>query len=166
MRYIDTFFNIIMDICVLLAKILLVGMTALVCVSVFSRYVLNRGLKWSDEVSMLLMVYFGFISIAYGVKEHLHLSVELFFNMFPAKLQALCARATMIIVVLLGCMMTVFGVKLVQSTMNNVMTSTRWPSATLYAVVPVSGALIAYYAFTEVIGYHSVYKERVRECHE
>lgn len=160
MRYIDTFFNIIMDICILLAKILLIGMTALVCVSVFNRYVLNRGLKWSDEVSMLMMVYFGFISIAYGVKEHLHLSVELFFNMLPTRLQSLCSRVTMAIVSLLGCMMAVFGVKLVQSTMNNVMTATRWPSATLYAVVPVSGVLIAYYAFAEVIGYHSVYKKK------
>lgn len=159
MKYIDTFFNIIMDVCIMIAKILLVGMTILVCVSVFYRYVLNKGIKWSDEVSMLLMVYFGFISIVYGVKEHLHLSVELFYNMFPEKIQNVFQKITMSMVALLGIMMAIYGSLLVKSTMNNVMTATRWPSATLYGIVPVAGVLIAYYAFIDVIGYKSSYRK-------
>lgn len=159
MKYVDAFFNIILDICLFIAKVLLVAMTLLIFVSVFYRYVLNRGIKWSDEVSMLMMVYFGFISIAYGVKKHLHLSVELFYNMFPKKLQAICSKVTTAIVALLGIVMAVYGVKLIQSTMNNVMTATRWPSATLYMVVPVTGVLIAYFAFADTIGYQSIYKK-------
>ena len=153
MKKIDTFFNFLMDACIFLAKILLVAMTALICVSVFYRYVLNRGIKWSDEVSMLLMVWFGFISIAYGVQQGLHLSVEVFFNLFPQSVQKILAKITTAIVSLLGVMMAVYGVLLMQSTMHNVMTATRWPSATLYAVVPVSGILIAYFAFADCIGF-------------
>lgn len=159
MKTLDTFFNVLMDVCIFVAKILLLAMTSLICVSVFYRYVLNRGIKWSDEVSMLLMVWFGFISIAYGVKQHLHLSVEVFFNMFPPRLRRILNKCTTAIVCLLGIMMTIYGALLMQSTAHNVMTATRWPSATLYAVVPVSGLLIAYFAFSDVVAYQSTYKK-------
>ena len=158
MKTLDIFFNVLMDVCIFVAKILLLAMTILICVSVFYRYVLNKGIKWSDEVSMLLMVWFGFISIAYGVKQHLHLSVEVFFNMFPFILQKIFTKLTTAVVCLLGIMMAIYGVLLMQSTAHNVMTATRWPSATLYAVVPVSGLLIAYFAFADVIAYRSTYK--------
>lgn len=153
MKMIDRFFRHFMNVCIWIAKLLLLAMTILVCISVLYRYILNRGITWSDEVSMLLMVWFGFISIAYGVKQKLHLSVELIYNFLPASVQRICSKVTMAIVSVLGILMAVYGVLLMQSTMHNVMTATRWPSATLYAVVPISGILIAYFAFAQCIGY-------------
>lgn len=153
MKIIDRFFRCFMNVCIWVAKLLLLAMTILVCISVFYRYILGRSITWSDEVSMLLMVWFGFISIAYGVKQKLHLSVELIYNFLPATLQRIFSKVTMAIVSILGILMAVYGVLLMQSTMNNVMAATRWPSATLYAVIPVSGILIAYFAFAQCIGY-------------
>ena len=109
---------------------------------------------------MLLMVWFGFISIAYGVKQKLHLSVELIYNFLPATLQRIFSKVTMAIVSILGILMAVYGVLLMQSTMNNVMAATRWPSATLYAVIPVSGILIAYFAFAQCIATRNKKTER------
>lgn len=74
MKYIDAFFNRLLDLCMILAKILLVVMTIIICIHVFYRYVLNRSIRWSEEITMMMMVYMGFFSIAYGVKHRLHCS--------------------------------------------------------------------------------------------
>lgn len=155
MKYIDAFFNRMLNLCILIAKLLLAGMVAIICVSVFYRYVLNKGIKWSDEVSMLFMVYFGLISVAYGVKHRLHLSLELFFNVFPVPVKQVCTKTANAIMSILGVVMAVFGTILIQSTMGNVMAATRWPAATLYAAVPVTGILISYFSFADLIGYQS-----------
>ena len=107
MKIIDRFFRCFMNVCIWVAKLLLLAMTILVCISVFYRYILGRGITWSDEVSMLLMVWFGFISIAYGVKQKLHLSVELIYNFLPATLQRIFSKVTMAIVSILGSVMAV-----------------------------------------------------------
>lgn len=158
MKYIDWFFNALLDFCIIIAKIMLVVMVLIICIHVLFRYAFNMGIKWSDEISMMLMVYFGFISIAYGVKHNLHLNITIFFNMFPKIIQLIITKLTHIIIFSIGFVLMFFGFNLIQSTINNVMTATRLPSAMLYGAVPVSGLLIAYFSFANFIGYRSVYK--------
>ena len=55
MKYIDAFFNRLLDLCMILAKILLVVMTIIICIHVFYRYVLNRSIRWSEEITMMMM---------------------------------------------------------------------------------------------------------------
>ena len=69
MNVVDRFFNRLMDFCMLLAKLMLLAMTIIICVHVFYRYALNRAIRWSEEITMMMMVYMGFFSIAYGVKH-------------------------------------------------------------------------------------------------
>lgn len=159
MKYIDLVFSKVLDVLIVLAKIMLVAMTGIICVHVFYRYVLNSGIKWSEEVSMLLYVYFGFISIAYGVRYKLHLGIELFFNHFPETIQKICIKISDAVVMLCGIMIAINGVDLVKSTGTTVMTTTRWPSYLLYIMVPVLGMMIAYFSFANLIGYVPEEKE-------
>lgn len=159
MKYIDRAFSFILDVLIFLAKVMLVGMTCIICVHVFYRYVLNSGIKWSEEVSMLLYVYFGFISIAYGVRYKLHLGIELFFNHFPEAIKKICVKIADTVVMICGVLIAINGVQLVQSTGTTVMTTTRWPSYLLYIMVPVLGVMIAYFSFANLIGYVPENKE-------
>ena len=159
MKYVDRFFNAVLDALIVLAKIMLVLMTCIICVHVFYRYVLNSGIKWSEEVSMLLYVYFGFISIAYGVRHGLHIGIELFFNHFPKPVQRVCGKISNAVILVCGVMLAYHGVGLVKSTGTTVMTTTRWPSYLLYVMVPVMGVLIAYFSFANLIGLNGEGKE-------
>ena len=58
-----------------IAMIFLVTMIVIVSTTVFTRYVFNFTLRWSDEVALLMMIWFGFIGMALGVKENIHLSI-------------------------------------------------------------------------------------------
>lgn len=155
MKWIDRFFCTLMDLLMILSKCLLVVMTLIICISVFFRYVLNSGLSWTDEVAMLFFVWFGFISVAYGVQHKLHIGVELFFNMFPRKIQTVCEKLCHAIVVVMGILLFVNGIQLMQTTMTNYMTATRWPTAVRYCPVAIAGLFMAYFSFAHLIGYET-----------
>jgi TRAP-type C4-dicarboxylate transport system permease small subunit len=150
---IDRFFNRLMDLCMLLAKLMLLTMTIIICIHVFYRYALNQAIRWSEEITMMLMVYMGFFSIAYGVKHRLHLSVNLFYDSLPAGLQRIILKLTDFILMIMGLVLLYFGISLIKSTMHNIMIATHLPSAMLYGAVPVSGILIAYFSFVNFTGW-------------
>ena len=57
----------------MLAKVLLAAMVILTSTNVFMRYVMNSGIGWSEEISLVIVVWFTFISMALGVKQRLHI---------------------------------------------------------------------------------------------
>ncbi len=164
MKTIDRIFSWVLEALIVLAKVMLVAMTLIICVHVFYRYVLNSGIKWSEEVSMLLYVYFGSISVAYGVRHGLHIGIELFFKMFPKPVQRICKIISNLVIMVCGALLAVNGVALVKSTGTTVMTTTRWPSYLLYVMVPVMGVLIAYFAFANLLGYGPSGKEEKKDA--
>ena len=164
MKTIDRIFNGVLEALIVLAKIMLVAMTLIICVHVFYRYVLYSGIKWSEEVSMLLYVYFGSVSVIYGVRHGLHIGIELFFNALPKPAQRVCEIISNLVIMVCGALLAVNGVALVKSTGTTVMTTTRWPSYLLYVMVPVMGVLIAYFAFANLLGYGPNGKESKKDA--
>ena len=164
MKTIDRIFNGVLEALIVLAKIMLVAMTLIICVHVFYRYVLNSSIKWSEEVSMLLYVYFGSVSVIYGVRHGLHIGIELFFNALPKPAQRVCEIISNLVIMVCGALLAVNGVALVKSTGTTVMTTTRWPSYLLYVMVPVMGVLIAYFAFANLLGYGPNGKESKKDA--
>jgi TRAP-type C4-dicarboxylate transport system permease small subunit len=136
------------------AQILLVLMILIIGTQVFSRYIIGRSISWAEEVAMMLMVMFGFISITIGVRKGLHLSIELFYAYFPKKLQKIFDKITDLIISLIGIAFILYGLLLTKSTMTSSMTSVHLPAATLYMIVPISGLVISYFSFTKLIGHH------------
>ena len=66
-----------------IASIALLAMVAIVFYTVFLRFVLNTGLAWAEEVPRILVITFAFIAWAMGVRDHLHVSVNILYNCFP-----------------------------------------------------------------------------------
>ena len=66
-----------------IAQISLLAMVVLVCYTVTLRYVFNTGVGWAEEVPRLLVTLFAFLAMGMGVRDHLHIGVNLFYNMFP-----------------------------------------------------------------------------------
>jgi TRAP-type C4-dicarboxylate transport system permease small subunit len=126
-----------------LALVFLSIMVLIVFANVVMRNVFNYGLPWGDEVATLMMVWFGFLGIAIGVLERVHMSIELFTMKFPPRVIDSIIRAGYALVAFFGILMVRYGVQIMSVTSNSTMPATQWPSHVLYIVLPLSGALVA-----------------------
>lgn len=131
------FFHIVL---VELAKLMIIGMVLIVFFNVILRYVFNSGIIWSEEVSLLLCVWFIFISFGLGVKQRLHITINLLSKgKISPKLDGMLDFMAELVVIFIGMIMIIYGTRLVQFTMRSIMPATRWPAGILYLVVPFSG---------------------------
>lgn len=72
-----------------LLVILLMAMTLIMGIQVFSRYVLGMSLSWSEELTRYLFIWSGFLSVSYCSKKCLSIKIEQFVALFPRRGKAL-----------------------------------------------------------------------------
>lgn len=109
-----------------LSMIMIVAMLLLVFANVVLRYVFNSGIFWSEEIALVLEVWFIFLSLGLGVKHRLHFSI----NLMPReKISAWLNRAldllSDIVFIVIGAVMILYGSRLVQFTMRSIMPATK-----------------------------------------
>ena len=56
---------------------LLGAMVILMCMHVFLRYVLSYSLSWPEEMIRYMFIWFVFTGMSYGIRENIHLRVDL-----------------------------------------------------------------------------------------
>ena len=144
-------FNLIHIGMVYLAKAMIVAMVLITFTNVVLRYGFNSGLIWSEEVSLLLAVWFIFIAMGLGVKQGLHINISLFdVAKMPAWLDSTLTRLRDLVVIAVGVIMLRYGWTLVGFTMKSIMPATNWPAGWLYAAIPFSAVIILYEALTQL----------------
>lgn len=137
-----------------IAMVLLVTMVVVVCFTVFTRYFLSYTPSWGEETALLCMVWFGFLSMAMGVRDDLHLSITILDNFLPGPalrglnlIKYACTGGY-------GLFMIFQGEKLVRVGMLNRFPGLQIVSAWLYAAVPIAGMAIAIFSvqkFAEIL---------------
>ncbi len=129
-----------------LAMVLLVAMVVLVFLNVVLRYGFSSGIHWSEEISLVIVIWFTFIAMALGVKESLHINVDILPKKLPkAFFTALdCIRD--VLVVIIGGIMIYYGWKLTLNGARSSLPATNIPNSINYVVLPISGIFIVLYA--------------------
>lgn len=149
---ITTGFDWIYRILLEYSKLVLLVIVVIVTAQVFSRKVLNSSIRWSEEVTLVLMVWMAFISMAIGVEKNLHICIEMFFKHFPKVVQNVLNFINNLLVLLVGGVLLVYGVKLIQYTSTSTLPATQWPACTLYLMMPVGGFFIVYFSLLRLLG--------------
>jgi TRAP-type C4-dicarboxylate transport system permease small subunit len=72
---------------------LMAVMVVVITTQVLLRYVFNSSIDWADELSRLTFVWSVFLAIPLGIREGLHVGIELLTTRLPLKLQDVLARA-------------------------------------------------------------------------
>jgi TRAP-type C4-dicarboxylate transport system permease small subunit len=145
-KIIRMIFAVIEKVCEWLSMVMLVTMIAITSYQIVMRYVFNNSPSWSEEVSLLLIVWFGILSIPIGVKYHLHIGIEFLFNLFPQPIQRIGFQIIFLLIAGFGLVMVISGTELVQFMMMSTLPATKLPSAVEYAVIPISGLMVVYNA--------------------
>lgn len=71
------------ELLLVVADIALVSMVAILFYTVVLRYCFNSGLGWAEEVPRLMVVLFSFLACAIGTRDHMHVSVNIIYNLLP-----------------------------------------------------------------------------------
>lgn len=135
-----------------LAMIFLVIMILIVSTTVLTRYLFNFTFRWSDEVALLMMIWFGFLGMAIGVKQSVHLSIEFFMSLFPDKYQGFIYRIENVLVGSFGYLLIKNGWALYKRAEGTVLPATQWPRGLLFISLPTAGVFILIYSIFQFFG--------------
>ncbi len=124
------------------AMICMVILTIVVFVDVILRYIFNQGFSWSQEIATLMLVWFSLIGMAIGVLERIHISIEMFTSKLSKKAIGIIESIDHILIAVFGGGMVYYGITIMNMTKKSTLPATKWPSAVLYSILPVSGLLI------------------------
>ena len=108
----DRILDFFSHITTIITGIALVVMTVIFGWLVFGRYVLNATPTWVEQVSLLLVVYIGFLGASVGVHQNTHLGVSVFREMSPKPVRRIFDFLSFSILAGFGMIMTVYGYKL------------------------------------------------------
>ena len=123
--------------------VLLSFMTILVLIQVFSRYVLNSPVAFTEELVRYSLIWTGFIGAAYAFSTREHMSLTLVRDKFTGKAPtALLVAIAGLILLLASFVITIGGFKLAGSASREFSALLGIPRRLVYSIAPISGIFI------------------------
>jgi TRAP-type transport system small permease protein len=126
-------------------------MALLIGVQVFSRYVLNHSLFWSEEVGRICLVWITFLGGSAAYRRHAHIGIDFFVNRLPscwrrASEILVAAAALVFFAVLIS-----YGSIFVWFVSAQKTAALGVPTAIPYLVIPVGGALFFLHGLRDLL---------------
>ena len=154
-------------VCVWIAGIALVLISAVIPWAVFTRYVLNSASSWPERTAVLLTIVLTFIGTAACYRAQLHMNVSYFAMMLPPRDRRWVELLVELMVGAMSLFMVVYGAKLVEATWFN--TIDEFPELSVgltYLPIPLGGvALFLFVLERIIIGAPPQYIERPLSGH-
>ncbi|MEN3008035.1 TRAP transporter small permease [Pseudothermotoga sp.] len=119
----------------------LMFMVVIVFYQVMGRYLFNRPPRWTEEIALIMMIWIAMLGAGVGLKNDIHMRVEVFMNVFPKSIQRLVEIAIMTLIGYFGIQMTRYTLIMIQRLPNRMPAtgiSVRW----MYLPVAVCGILL------------------------
>jgi TRAP-type C4-dicarboxylate transport system permease small subunit len=123
----------------------------IICLAVFTRYLLTYVPSWSEEVPRYLLVWISYLGAALAVKYKEHISLDFFFNLMPVRARQVGHLILNVLIAIVGVIMLVFGIGLVRQFGDDLMESIAVKNFWLYLAMPISGALIVLYIIQDTM---------------
>lgn len=88
-----------------LLALLLIGISAIMVIQVFARYVFNNPLTWSDELARFLLVWSCFLSTSFCIKKGISISIDQLQNAFPGAMPTVIKMVSFCIIAIYSLVM-------------------------------------------------------------
>lgn len=129
--------------------VVIVAMLAMVItmvfINVFMRFAFKSSISEANEIAQFAFVYMIYFGIAYAIREKRHLRVTLVVNALPAKLRFMTGLFAEFVFLAYSVAVTWYGIVITEQALSRgkILPATEWPTAALYVVIFISGALCA-----------------------
>lgn len=128
----------------------LVVMTLIIGWQVFGRYVLNDSPSWSEQASLVLMIWYVSFAAAAGVRLGFHIRISALADGLPGPWPARLKIASLMVIALVGVAMAAWGGELIARTWSHSIPTLGLPRGFAYLPLPISGALMTLFAAEQI----------------
>lgn len=128
----------------------LLAMTAIIAWQVFGRFILASSPSWTEQASLILMIWYVMFAAAAGVHEGFHIRIALIEEKLGEKARPV-VRLVAMIVAILGLVLFVYGLQLCWLVRGNVVPSLGISRAVAYVPLPVAGLLMTLFAIPQIL---------------
>ena len=159
----DSVMKVISAVVGALVQILLAVMVAIIAWMVLSRQLQSsfpklaqiapwmKNLSWVEEMSLVMVIWFGLVGATFGVRDRYHLRMDLFLKIFPPGARVAISYFVDLLIVAFGVLLIVGGVPQVILTLSQTLPATKLPRAISYMPLPITGILIVLYGFRNLL---------------
>ncbi len=123
-------------------------MTVVVAVQVFSRYVLNQSLFWSEELARYLLVWLSFLGASVAYRRKVHPGVDVFYGKMPAPLRKTSTIIVHLFSLALFGVMILFGCRFAFFVRMQISPALYLPKWIVFSIIPISGAILLIHCVT------------------
>jgi C4-dicarboxylate transporter DctQ subunit len=123
-----------------LMGIFLVIMTIVLSVQIIMRFIFSNSLTWAEELSCILLVWSGFLSISYTIRRNSAMRLTMVASMVSLRIRNALLLCAQIVMICFFGIMTVQAVALVQNTQQST-PALGMPMVYLYGMLIVGFAL-------------------------
>src|SRR5689334_17571170 len=138
-------------ICVIIAGVALVLISAVIPWAVYTRYVLNRAASWPEPTAVLLTIVLTFFGAAACYRRGQHMNVSFFVDMLTPRPHRATQLVSELLMAMMAMFMTIWGTKLVEATWHN--TIADFPALSVgvtYLPIPIGGGLLLMFVIERV----------------
>ena len=129
----------------LVLALLILLVVVITLLAVFTRYVLNDPLAWTEQVSRILFVWMTFLGTAVLYRRRLHITIDFVLYALPPALRRPIAVVNELLMLLLFGVLLVFGLRLALDTVGQTFGALDISPSTFYFAAPVAAALLILY---------------------
>lgn len=131
---------------------LLSAIVIVIAWQVLSRYVPGLSIpRWTEEVSLILMVWLSLLGSALAVRRAEHLAMDLVVRQLSPVLQRWAFRLVWLSVAGFGLYLFFFGSELASRTMTQTFSATKLPIGLMYWSIPVGGGFMTLYGLANLV---------------
>ena len=135
-----------------LLSVLGLGMALVVAAQVFSRYVLNHSLFWSEELARYLLVWLTFLGASSAYHRGLHPGVDILWVRMSPRMQRTAAVVVHAASMTLFGIMIWFGWRFAYFVRLQISPALGLPKWVLFGIIPVCGAILMVHALARLAG--------------
>lgn len=118
------------------------AMAVIVAVQVFSRYVLNHSLFWSEELARYILVWLTFLGASVAYRRNIHPAVDIFYAMLDAPKKKIATIFIHLVSIVFFGIMIIFGCQFASFVKLQISPALSLPKWTILSIIPLSGMVM------------------------
>jgi TRAP-type C4-dicarboxylate transport system permease small subunit len=126
-----------------LAALFMGGLLVTLFLQVFTRYVLNDPLSWTEEVARYLYVYIVFLGASAAISDRTHVGIDYFAKALPVRAQWVVSVAVNLLILAALALLAYWGWRAAMRQWNLPLVVLDIPYTWVYVVIPITAVLMS-----------------------